>query len=973
MVRRNVTAKNLLRTIKGSLGRYLAIFGIIALGSAMFVGLLTTKGDMIATGQDYMDRQNMFDLKLYSSYGWTQAEVDKIRDLPGVTAAEGMMSMDVIGARGGGKEAVYKLHSISETVDRVFLLGGRMPEASNECLVDGFHADESILGTTFTVSGENAPDTLESLAHTTYTVVGFVSTPLYMDMSRGTSSLGNGNVESYVYLPREAFSSEIYTDISVTMAGDRKVYTAAYEQAAADFQEQLRPHVTVLAHDRFAAIKAEAQKPWAEGMAEYAAREMEYLSEKEKALHALAEALGEIREAEGALEANRTVLEAGKADWESGEAQLSQLLSQLEAGFAQGLLPESEYLSRKQQLLAQQTVLEQTRVQLEAGFAALAAGERDLADAKSAYDGALQEAEAGFKEAEKALQNAKKELDDAKAQIDGLAPAEVFFMDRSTNSGYLALDNNSDIVSGVARVFPAFFLLVAALVCITTMTRMVEEERTQIGTFKALGYGSGAIAKKYLLYAGSAAVTGCGLGVVLGSIIFPLILWDAYGIILNITPELVIVINWPLCLTVVAVYTVVMLLVTWYCCRRSMQEVPAELIRPKAPTFGKKIWLEYLPFWKKMGFLNKVMLRNVFRYRQRMFMMLVGIGGCTALLLTGFGLRDSIVNIAANQFENITPYDINVYFSEAQGQESQDAFRDTFGDKLQDHYFYYQTSTELRFGGESRDISLISGYSRVGDYIRLRQGERELGYPEKGQVFLSVGMAELMQISQGDTVTLLDADMRQLTLLVAGIFDNNVYNYAIVHPDTLLEQWGTSPEPQMAFVNVKAGLDIHQVSAELAGLEGVLNLSISQDVEKQIGGMLDALNAVVATVVTCAFALAVIVLYNLTNINITERIREIATLKVLGFCGTESAAYVFKENLLLTAMGTAVGLVGGKFLLDFVISQIQIELVWFRTDLAFLSFALSVVLTMLSAVFVDFLLYFKLEKINMAEALKSIE
>ncbi len=1140
-MKKNAMRKNLLRTIRGSFGRFTAIMAIIALGAAIFVGLLTTKSDMVATGQKYMDEQNMFDLRLLSTYGWTDQEVDAVARMEGVACAEGAVSVDVI-ASSGDHDAVYKLHSIPEQVSKVYLLGGRMPQSPDECLVDGAKATDTVLGTQFVISRDNGEQTLDSLLYDTYTVVGYVSTPLYMDISRGNTSIGNGDVATYVYLMPEAFRVSYYTEIAVRIQGSYAIYSDKFNNAMQDMAQALRPAVTVLAQDRFAALKAEGETEYSAGIRDYQQGLADYQQGREEVLRKLADGLKELEVAQTALDSNRKLLEDGlqqlqqgqklldenalallesrrvlyeaKADTyekfaaasaelmgqykaaATGMRQVEDGITELDSGIAQiqdGLTqaasglqkldaaialtklqispvesalelakqsPETngaliaeleaqlgrlnadlaEYEGQRQQVVdaqaeygamledlqtqrqtllktkkeledglnaindgmlelqnnrtqaedqfaaaeaqlesgrlqleASQKELDGRRTELEAGMEALAEAREDLEEGRAAYAAGKAEAERELADGQAKLEQARTALADARATLDAMAPAEVFILDRNTNVGYLALDNNSDIVAGVSRVFPAFFLLVAALVCITTMTRMVEEERTQIGIFKALGYSSGRIIGKYLFYAGSAAVLGCGLGVVLGSCIFPTILWDVYGLILNITPKVVLRINWPLCAAVVAVYTAVMMLVTWYCCRRTLREVPADLIRPKAPASGKKIWLEYLPFWKRIGFLNKVMLRNVFRYRQRMLMMLVGIGGCTALLLTGFGLRDSIVNIAAEQFENVTTYDMEVYFSQAQSDAQQEEFRESLRADTDNILFFYQTSAELDFDNAVKEVSLIAAQEQIRDFVHFRRGDEELGMPGPGEAFLTIGTAEALGVRTGDTVTLRCADQRSLTVKITGIYENKVYNYVVALPETLEAQWGQAPGSQMAYVSVRQGKDVHEAAARISGTANVANVSVSEDLARQVRSMLNALNAVVVTVVICAGALAVIVLYNLTNINITERIREIATIKVLGFRAGESAAYVFKENLLLSGMGVFVGLFAGRLLLEFVMSQINIDMVWFEAQLAPLSVVLSVILTMLAACVVDFVLYFKLEKINMAEALKSVE
>lgn len=1156
-MKKNAMTKNLLRTIKGSLGRYLAIVCIIALGAAIFVGLLSTKADMIYTGQTYMDQQNMFDLQLLSTYGWSQEEVDAVAQMPGIDCAEGSIAMDAIGQLWrGGKDAVYKLHSLPKLISKPYILKGRMPQNANECLVDGYGVTDEIIGSTFTVSQTNTDDLLDQFAVTEFTVVGYVSSPLYIDSSRGTTTLGNGVVTGYVYLHEDAFDVDYYTQINVTLKGDFAIYSEEFKNAMTEMAETIKPDVKLLAQNRVVKLKADAEKEYAEGWQKYEDGLKEFETGREEAYQKLNDALAELENGQAEIDTNRQTLEDALKEMEEGQKTLDEQAALLEdsrkqlldgkaeayaqfaAGYAELMknyktvtenlklveegLPQiedglkqiddglkqiddglkqiednlpllemgislkaiqvsslqasldaanamlivdkllvgqlegdlefakielqdlrkqyeeviltradlenkkievaaqrEELLAQKQelteakktltdamtqldmgllelqnaqvqaenqfaaaqaqiesgalQLAAGQKELDAGRVELEAGFAALEEAQAQLDEGRAEYEKGKAEADAELAKAEQELADAAQQLADAKEAIDSMADAEIYILDRNTNTGYTAFNSNADILAGVSRVFPAFFLLVAALVCITTMTRMVEEERTQIGTLKALGYSNSAIMGKYLAYAGSAAVVGCGLGVLLGSAIFPMIIWSAYCIILNITPHILLKINWPLCLAVVSAYTVVMLLVTWYCCRRSLKEVAAELIRPKAPNSGKKIFLEYLPFWKHIGFLNKVMLRNVFRYRQRMFMMLIGIGGCTALLLTGFGLRDTIANTATDQFENVTTNDLTVYFSEAQTQEQQDAFRDALDRQASDILFFYQTSVDVSFDGAAKEIYLVAGDESLKSFINFTQDGEKLGMPGPGKTFLSIGVAENLGVKVGDTVTLTDPDMRQLTVEVSGIYHNSVYNYAIVEPETIEAQWGSLPGSQMAFVRVEDYCDHHEVGAFAAEQSGVMNVIVTDDIAGQVGSMLSALDAVVLTIIICAGALAMIVLYNLTNINITERIREIATIKVLGFHAKETAAYVFKENLLLSFMGMIVGLGGGWLLLKFVMNEIRVDMVWFVPTLQNGSVTAGMVMTMLAACLVDFLLYFKLEKINMAEALKSVE
>ena len=1085
---RNAMRKNLRQSIVKSFGRYLAITLIIALGAGLFVGLLMTKTDMVATGQIFMDQQDMFDLRMISNYGWTDKYVREFSRLEGVADAEGIYYIDLIANReGSDQESVYRFYTIPDSVNRVALRGGRMPQRDDECLADGFRNDDSVLGTKITVSDSNDPDSLEKVVQKTFTIVGYVSSPLYMDMNRGTTSVGSGSLQDYFYVPKAALESDIYSEIHLRLDGSHRIYTDEYNDFLDAESDRLKPQAEQLCTERFLDVKEEAEEEYNDGYQEYLDGVKEYEDAKADAEKELADAEQELKDGEEELEKNRKKLIDGEKEIKDGREQIEEARGQIESArkeldtqyaalkpqydlvmqnidgaraavnslkaaidgcqstIAQnekkieqlrqslpsegedpsGELSEEEinrqiteleaaneqcrsqlqpYQAQYQQASAEleqmnqaiagmkaiqdgyaavdqgelkmwenETKLNNAEKKIAVGWGEWAKGRDELEEGWEDYEQAKQDAEKELADAEQELKDAEEELLDARDEIDSMDTPDLTILDRNSNVGYNNLDSSSDIVAGVSRVFPVFFILIAALVCITTMTRMIDEERTQIGTLKALGYTDREIMNKYLIYSGSGAVLGCALGIAAGSTIFPQILWKAYCIMLSIQPNVVLTVNWPLSLAVLVTYTAIMLFVTWWCCHKTLAENPAELIRPKAPEAGKQIFVEKLPFWKRISFLNKVTIRNIFRYKQRLAMMLIGIGGCTALLLTGFGLRDSISNVAAYQFENVTKYDMSVYFREEPSERQQDKFIKAVEHDASNRMFYHQSSVEVDFDNRVKEVYLLSGGDEMTEFIDFHKGETPLSLPGKNQVLLSSGVAENLGIRQGDEVILRNSDLEELRLTVSAIYDNHVYNYAIVSPETITEQWGREPEYQMAFICVKDGADVHALGAAISDLSFVMNVTVSEDVAATVGRMMDALDMVIWVIVFCAGLLAVTVLYNLTNININERIREIATIKVLGFNASETAAYVFKENLALTVVGTLLGLVFGKLLLIFVMSQIKIDMVWFTVLTEPVSYLWSIGLTLLSALVVDFVFYFRLDKINMAEALKSVE
>ena len=959
VMKRNMMGRNLRRSIVNSLGRYIAIATIIALGTAIFVGLRSTKMDMVATGQAYTDSQNMFDLRFISTYGWEPEQVEEIAALEGLEDVEGVFYADLIAQSEKSSDAlVYRFYTVPESINRLVLLEGRMPERADECLADGFRNDESVIGTKVTVSRENSDDSLDQLEQREFTVVGLVSSPLYMDTNRGNTSVGSGSIANFFFVPADAFDISYYTEVHATIPGDYQIYSQEYNDAMEQAADLLKPELEAIAQARVDSIRQDAMEEYEDGLADYNQAEADYQKEKADALRQLDEAKADLEQAEAELADGQTELENGRQQLSDSRAQLEQQL-QAYGSNAQLQAYEQELNQQEQQLTQAQTELDENRQKLAEGWAD--------------WEQSKQEAQEKFFDAEAELAEAEQELQDAWNEIQDIADAEVYVLDRNSNVGYCSLDSNSDIVAGVARVFPAFFLLVAALVCITTMTRMVEEERTQIGTLKALGYGKSAIVSKYLLYSGSSAILGCAAGVALGSALFPIVLWQAYKIILVVTPNILLRFDWKMALSVTALYTLAMLAVSWYCCHRALQEVPAELIRPKAPGAGKKLLIERIPLWERVSFLNKVAIRNIFRYRQRLVMMLLGIGGCTALLMTGFGIRDSIAKIVDVQFREVTQYDLAVNFRSGQTERQQEQFRKAMEEDAEEILFFHQVSGTIETDSQSRDIYIMAAGEQIKDFVDFHWGKEPVALPGENEVLLSSGMAEILDIQIGDTVVLRDPDLQELSVRVSGIYENHIYNYALVTPETIRQQWGTEPEMQSAYVTVREGRNPDNAGATASGLDGVSNVLVSQQIAESVNGMMSALDLVVVVVVLCAGVLGVIVLYNLTNININERIREIATIKVLGFNARETGMYVFKENLVLSAFGVLVGIPMGKLLLEFVMSQIKIDMIWIKPLFTMPSLLASVALTICSALVVDCLFYSSLDRINMAEALKSVE
>lgn len=667
-------------------------------------------------------------------------------------------------------------------------------------------------------------------------------------------------------------------------------------------------------------------------------------------------------EAEEELAAAKTEVTNARTELEDGKAKLADARTELEEGKAELADGKAELAKAKTELADAQTELEEGKTELEDG-------RLELADARTEYD----DAKAEF---ETEVADAQKKIDDAREELADIDEPDYYVLNRNTNIGYACYESDSNIVAAIANVFPLFFFLVAALICMTTMNRMVEEQRTQIGVLKALGYGNAAIMGKFLFYAGSAAAFGAFIGLAGGTWLFPRVIWTGYGIMYNLG-EIEYYFDVPVAVLSLAAALLCSMGAAHASCRYELYSVPASLIRPKAPKSGKRIFLERVTFiWRRLKFLQKVSVRNLVRYKKRFFMMILGISGCTALLVTGFGVKDSVADIAGMQYDEIQIFDIGITFSDGVQGADMDALMEQTGGMLEQAACRYEESVDLDFGGKTKSTYLVipENVEEIMTFLNLHTPDGEpIPYPADGEAVLSGKLAENLGIRAGDRVTLRDNDMNSLTVTVSALCENFVYSYVYISKGTYMEQLGREPEYRSAYAIVKEDADIHEAAAAVSDRNNVLAVSVTQDMRERIGSMMGSMDYIVFLIIVCAGSLAFIVLYNLTNINITERIREIATIKVLGFYAKETADYVFRENLFLTGMGAVVGLGLGKLLHWFVMYNINLDMVSFKTLIMPASYLWSFVLTFAFAMFVNGLMFFKLEKINMAESLKSIE
>ncbi len=970
--------KNNVREIKNSLGRYIAIGAIIMLGVGFFSGLTITEDAMMDTADDYIQRTEMYDYKIISTLGLREGDIEALAGKDGVVSAESVFSADFIGDF-DGEESVFAGSTLSREINVPEVKYGRLPAAENEIAVDSLRFSEDDIGKKIGIADINDGETKDYFTQDEYTIVGIVTSPLYIDRIRPTSKLGGGTISAYVLFGDGGMECDYFTEVYVKLEGHEYIHSEEYEEKIdlrlSEFEDLAQSLADGYYNDEYGKALAEindAEGEYSDGLAEIEeakGKVAEAVEELEKARQDYADGVSAIADARAELEDRKAELEAGMAEYNASLEQYNMMIAAsypVPAGVKEQLDAALAELTRGQaELDAAVDEIARREVELDGAEDEFAKAEAEIADAKAEIDENVVK-----------LADARAEIYNARAELEDFEKPETYVLTREANVSYVNVKNNSTIVSGIARVFPLFFFAVAALVCSTTMARMVSDGRTQIGTLKALGYSGGQIMMKYIFYSGSSAVLGCLIGFFAGSWLFPVAIWHAYKMLYVFSDSLKVVFSPVLCAVSMAASLLCSVGVTYVTVKKEARDTPANLIRPQAPVSGKKILLEKIGFiWKRFRFIHKVSLRNIFRYKKRLFMMVLGIGGCTALVLTGFGVDDSISDIVTMQYDEIMQYDVALTLTDGADGEYREMFDRETAEIVDSRAFVSQVTADIFTDSGIKSVELAAcGDDSIEKLINLHtaKGER-IDYPVGNQLVLCEKLARLGGYDIGDEVEIHLSETEKLTCVLSGMCENYVNYTGFISP----EAYGLSslplPEEKTVYLTVKDGLDVHEGAAELLSVENTVRVSVIEDLKAMVDDMMESMGGIVFLVILSAAALALVVLYNLTNINITERVREIATLKVLGFYPLEVSNYVFRENIVLTLLGTIVGLPAGCLLHSFVMSQINVDMVSFKTQILPMSYVYSAVLTMAFTFAVNLFMNIKLKKINMAESLKSVE
>lgn len=1141
--------KDCLEEIRHSLGRFMSILLIVALGVAFFAGIKASAPDMKASADAYFDKYRLQDIQVYSTLGLTKEDVQAIEKLKGVEAVQPLFSEDVL-TRIGTTEQVFKLFSLPDktSMNDIRLTEGRLPEKPGECLIEAESIQSELRGTfelgdTITIYSGTEEPLSDTLKTDTYTVVGKGFVPRYLSYEKGSTTIGSGTINNFMFVTESDIKADYYTEIDVTVQGARDLN--AYDDAYFDLTDPVVDEIEKIADGQIQ-IRKQAQqeelekaqkklddeiynakerlreaqnqvdrgnaeiqaneKKLADGQAQLEAGWQQYYTGKaavdenlpkvndgiaqiEAAINRrpeLESSLSQIEDGIRQAQDGKAQAEAGKAEAEEGLAKIDPIIekldpyvatareqlekadtyrqqlqqaiddvsAQLETApeeekpqlekrlqalqYAQQLMEKAlvkidELLGQYDELLAQQQQAKDgiaqaeaaitqcdaviadltdkkaqvesglaqiadseamlpdlydkreqllaAQAQLESSLATLQSSEREIADGlaqltearKQAQEAAAQ-IQDGLEELARKQAEAQETIDENQAKLDDLE-GEWVVLDRNSLYSYRDYQSCADRMDGIAQVFPVFFFLVAALVCMTTMTRMVEEQRSEIGTLKALGYSRTQIAMKYVLYSLLACLVGCVAGCALGMWIFPYIIFYAWNTMYTIE-SIQYMFQPGLMLLASGSVTAVILLSTIYSIFRELMEVPSQLMRPKAGKAGKKILLERVPvFWNRVPFLHKVTLRNIFRYKKRFFMTVIGISGCSALLVAGLGINDSISNIVNDQYTNIYHYDGEIRAKEDDLTGQLEKINGITGVML-------EQQAPVTYVQDGKDVSAYlhvipeEAMSGLSSFISFHdiQGKEDLTLPESGAL-ISQKMAEKLDLKAGSSLQLKADDDHSVTVKVAGVFEQYTGNQIYVS-QAYYESWDESVELEDNYLirtSDQSSSFEDKLGGEITQLPGIRSITFYSAMKKNFVNMISSIKLVVVVLVASAALLAFVVLYNLSNVNISERLREIATIKVLGFTDREVDQYVNRESLILAVIGSACGLVLGIWLHHMIMNLAELDNIMFGRTILPQSFAIAFGLTIFFAAMVNFVMRFKLKKIQMVESLKAVE
>ncbi len=1073
--------KDIFREIKISLGRFLSILCIVAIGVAFFAGIKASAPDMKNSADTYFDKYNVQDIQVYSTIGLTKKDVAAIKKIKGVKSVQPSFSMDTL-SQIDSTQMVIKVisYGIDQKMNKIRVVEGRMPERENECLVEASSATNKLYGTFHigdTIKLQSGTDEAlsKSLKHTKYKIVGTCYNPNYLSYEKGSSNIGSGTVNSFIYIQNTNVLKNYYTEVDVCVKGakDLDCYSDEYFDVVDPVLKKIKKISNKQIDARIQSYQSEldekkqevndkfkdaenqfndAQNKIDSGLSEIQSNELKLQNSKDQInqgwneyyanlqlldnIPTLQNAIAQIEEsekklpellsqkeqienglqqinAEGDLNTKRTLIQNAidfidialkklenypdssdaetiriklneKKELLQGQlslidqaiakkAELEAILPQIQSGIEQiqaGVAKKAELQSQLNQLLNAKNELNNAYVSLINGQAQYEDGVSKIEDAKNELNKSIEQLTLSKAEFNIQKHDALRELSDAQLEIDKME-GKWIVLDRNSHYSYRDYGACADRMDGIAKVFPVFFFLVAALVCMTTMTRMVDEQRNEMGTLKALGYSKLQIASKYIIYALIASILGSILGCSLGMYLFPTVIFNAWNTLYNID-QIKFLFQPGLILLASGSVTGITLLATLYSIYSELIEMPSQLMRPKAAKAGKKILLERISFiWKRLSFLQKVTARNIFRYKKRFFMTIIGIAGCSALLVAGFGINDSISDIVNQQYNVIYHYDATV---SAKTSEITSQIKSLKGVKDVYEEDHLAVTTKIENKDISTTVHIISNDKKFKDFCTLFNGNKEFDLDDSS-VLISQKMATKLNKKAGDTIKIKDANNKVIKAKIKGVFTNYVGHH-IYASESLYKSWNTNAKTTHIYL-IKSKKTTKKFERNLGNkimnIDGVQSVTFYSSLQKNFKDMIKSISYIVVVLVISAACLAFVVLYNLSNVNISERKREIATIKVLGFTRKEVDAYINRETILLTILGSLIGLGIGIGLHHLIMNLAEMDDIMFGRTINSISYVISFVMTIGFSAIINLFMHKKLNNIQMVESLKAVE
>lgn len=979
--------KNNFKSINRTKRRFFSILIMAFLGVGFFSGLVATSPDMLDSLDRYADSSNLYDINILSTLGLTDDDIISIQGVEGVDKVYGTQSKDSL-VKIDDQESICKVIEFNENINSPVVIAGRNIENENECLLDPAivrtgEGAESFIGKKIFLKNEDM-DSEDNPIFTVkeFEIVGIAETPVYISSERGNTTLGNGTVSFYIFTQDNVINMDYYTGLYVTVKGAKATVTNSdeYLKLVNSVIAKIENITETRENARYQSLVDDATKKINDAQKEFDDKKLEVDTE-------LKDAESQIKKAEKQINSSEKQIEAAESELALHQKQATEQFEALanQIALAEQQLEESTIdpaikEMQKQEIERQKVELERAKQESSAKFeeaqAEIASNKTEIRKGKNELSKNKEEFESKKQEAEDKLNEAQAKIDDAKEEINKIEKCKWYIQNRLDNSGYNNIFDAIKTMSNIARLFPAIFYLVAVLISLTSMTRMIEEERIEIGTLKALGYTNMQIISKYIIYSLLACIIGGVLGMTVGLYLLPTIVWSLYSMIYNM-PHFYCTYRFGIGLIGIILAFICIGGATLLVARKELKQMPSVLMRPKPPKNGKKILLEKISFiWKRFNFSHKVTARNIFRYKKRAIMTVVGIAGCTGLMLTGFGIRDSVDDIPSAQFNGIFKYDTSITLSNTNGLSDIEEYLKN-NESIENFVEVCATTGELSKESTSCNVTVfvpdsLDNYNSVYNLIDY-QTEEAISISNEG-IIITDKAAETLGVTVGDEITFIDGDDVQYQFKIENIAKNHVGHYVYMSKE-IYENNFKPYKTDIVYLNTKNISDEAQneILKNILNMDGVASVSSINALMQSVSDMLNTMNYVVVVLIVASAMLDFVVLYNLANINIAERQREIATLKVLGFHDNEVDNYINKENIIFTILGIALGLILGTFLTSAIIGSIEIDVLKFIRNIKPISYVYSAIITLLFSFIVNFIIHFVLKKIDMIESLKSVE